>query len=99
MSDRPHFLHFLEGVNTGVLILVMLGGFIAQYFVFRTHTRDFEVTTLKSINFLEEKNGALEIRMDNVTVADASLAAHIESLKRQIDRLEVQLDRVLERLR
>ena len=99
MSDRPQFLSFMEGIGSGVLILVMLGGFIAQYFIFRTHTGDFEVSTEKSIKLLEEKNEALEIRMDNVTVADASLSAHIESLKRQIDRLEVQLDRVLERLR
>ena len=99
MSTRPHFLHFLEGVNSGIVILVMLGSFIAQYFVFRTHTLDFEATTGRSIQLLTTKNEALEVRMNSVTVAEAALATDIENLKRQIDRLEDNIDRILERLR
>ena len=99
MPERQHFMHFLEGVNTGVLLLVMLGGFIAQFFIFRTHTRDFEIGTKEKLEVLVGDYEALEVRMDQVAIAESALSTDIANLKRQIDRLEDKVDDVLKRLR
>ena len=65
MSDRPQFLSFVEGISSGVLILVMAIGFIAQYFVFRAHSAEFEVATKKKLENLDTEYKVLESRLDD----------------------------------
>ena len=98
-SDRPQFFTFLEGISSTALILVMAVGFIAQYFVFRAHSAEFEVATKKKLETLATEYKALESRLDTAAIAESALSTDIANLKRQIDRLEVQIDKVLERLR
>ena len=98
MSDRPNLLSFLEGIGSGILILIMLCGFIGQYFIFRTHTGDFEIATKRRLEILDKEYKVLEGRLDTAAIAESALSTDIANLKRQIDRLEVQIDKVLEGL-
>ena len=99
MADRPNFLHFLEGIGSGILIVTMLCGFVGQYFIFRTHAQDFETTSSKKIEVLIKKHDEMQKRMNRVAVAESALSTDIGNIKRQMDRMDDKLDRVLEQLR
>ena len=73
MADRPNFLHFLEGIGSGILIVTMLCGFVGQYFIFRTDAQDFETTSSKKIEVLIKKHDEMQKRMNRVAVAESAL--------------------------
>ena len=89
----------IASVREWTYLVILLLGFVIQYFVFQTRAEMLQSATDKTLTTIVEEQQTMDITIKHLDKEEGVLVNEVRNVNKRLDRMNIKIDKLLDRRR